>query len=389
MGNPVISANDGARPCALETQIKRYHRSYRRRLRKLVRHSSRLGDLAYTFPAAAFALVSGRVTPDRRGEAVRMVVNGRSLQDVAAALDLVGWTRRLPPEAFRRPLGVLPEGVRFARKVAGRMPDDPAAVAPWLAAIEAGYEVADEDFALWLAGLRIYGRPDLGELPVRPLGIYAWFSRQDDVRGRRLMDKPWHAQLRYAAAIQQMQGWYERIVADLTRADLKRGPGRYSRRRRNHGYAFVPLLTAEDLREEGRIMKNCVGSYAGMVAARECAIFSIRRGSFRTATLEVRWDRYGQRGPWIAQIEAAGNTRAPDAVVEVAREWLSEQDNLVHVSQIRDGRLTMDATRWKALWLPYVTAKGGKHLPLDRPDANVLANLIADIDGLARIARHG
>ena len=40
------------------------------------------------------------------------------------------------------------------------------------------------------------------------------------------------------------------------------------------------------------------------------------------------------------------------------------------------GRLSMDAPRWKALWLPYVTAKGGKQLPLERPDQQVLANLL-------------
>jgi hypothetical protein len=388
MGNAVISANAGARPCALETQIKRYHRSYRRRLRKLVRQSSRLGDLTFTFPAAAFALVSGHGSPDQRGEAVRMVVDGRSLQDIAAVLALAGWTRRLPPEAFRRPLGQLPDDQRFARKVTGRIPADPEATTAWLQAIEAGIEVADEDFALWLAGLRIYGRPDLFEVPVRPLGLYAWFSRQEDVRGRRLMEKPWHAQLRYAAAVQQTQSWFDRVVADLTRADQKRGPGRYSRRRREHGYTFVPLVTAEDLREEGRIMNNCVGSYAGMVANRECAIFSIRRGAFRAATLEVRWDRYGNHGPWIAQIEAAGNTAAPETVVAAARQWVSEQDEFVHVSHVRSGRLTMDATRWKALWLPYVTAKGGKQLPLERPDQQVLANLFADIERLARIARY-
>ena len=388
MGNAVISANAGARPCALETQIKRYHRSSRRRLRKLVRQSSRLGDLTFTFPAAAFALVSGHGSPDQRGEAVRMVLDGRSLQDIAGVLGLAGWTRRLPPEAFRRPLAKLPDDQRFARKVIGRIPAEPAATAAWLQAIETGTEVADEDFALWLAGLRIYGRPDLFEIPVRPLGIYAWFSRQEDVRGRRLMDKPWHAKLRYAAAVQQMQSWFDRVVADLTRTDQKRGPGRYSQRRRGHGYTFVPLVTAEDLREEGRIMNNCVGGYAGMVANRECAVFSIRRGAFRAATLELRWDRYGNHGPWIAQIEAADNTAAPEAVVEAARQWVSEQDEFVHASGLRGGRLSMDATRWKALWLPYVTAKGGKQLPLERPDQQVLANLFADIERLARIARH-
>lgn len=388
MGNAVTSANAGARPCALETQIKRYHRSYRRRLRKLVRQSSRLGDLTFTFPAMAFALVSGHGSPDQRGEAVRMVVDGRPLRDIAGVLGLAGWTRRLPPEAFRRPLAKLPDDQRFARKVTGRIPAEPAATATWLQSIETGMEAADEDFALWLAGLRIYSRPDLFEVPVRPLGIYAWFSRQEDVRGRRLMDKPWHAKLRYVAAVQQMQSWFNRVVADLTRADQKCGPGRYSQRRRGHGYTFVPLVTAEDLREEGRIMNNCVGSYAGLVANRECAIFSIRRGAFRSATLEVRWDRYGNHGPWIAQIEAAGNTAAPETVVEAARQWVREQDEFVHGSGLRGGQLSMDATRWKALWLPYVMAKGGQQLPLERPDQQVLVNLFADIERLSRIARH-
>ena len=37
---------------------------------------------------------------------------------------------------------------------------------------------------------------------------------------------------------------------------------------------------------------------------------------------------------------------------------------------------------------PYVTAKGGKQLPLERPDQQVLANLFADIERLARIASY-
>ena len=224
---------------------------------------------------------------------------------------------------------------------------------------------------------------------MRPLALYAWFSRQADVRGRRLMDRPWHGKLGYAAAAQQMRGWFDRVVQDLTRADAKRGPGRYSRRRREHGYTFVPLLTAADLREEGRVMMNCVGSYAGMVQARECAIFSIRRGDFRAATLEVRGDRFDNHAPWIAQIEAPGNQPAPQAVMRAAEQWLGEQAEFVHVARADAGRLAMDATRWKALWLPYVTAKGTKQLPLERPDAQVFANLLADVDRLVEIAHHG
>ena len=135
MGNAVARANDGARPCALETQIKRYDRTYRRRLRKLARQSARLGELLYTFPGAAFVLVSGQGTPDQRGEAVRRTVDGRSLQEIAAVLALPAWTRRLPPEAFRRPFAPLPVAVDFGRKVVGRMPSDPALTAAWFAAI--------------------------------------------------------------------------------------------------------------------------------------------------------------------------------------------------------------------------------------------------------------
>ena len=40
----------------LDVQLRRYHRSFRRRLRKFARTSDRLKDLVYTFPAAAVAV---------------------------------------------------------------------------------------------------------------------------------------------------------------------------------------------------------------------------------------------------------------------------------------------------------------------------------------------
>ncbi len=382
MGNAVYSANAGARDVALETQIKRFERSYRRRLRKLVRASSRLGDLLYTFPAAAFAMVSGRVTADRRGEAVRMVRDGQSLQKVGEVLDLANWMRRLPPEAFARPLGELPNSPRFGKQIANRVPKDERLAANWLQAIEAALEAGDEDFALWLAGQRIFDVPHFGESPVRPLAIFAWFSRQGDVRGRRLMEKPWHPKMRYGVAVEQMSLWFDRVVADLCRADVKRGPGRYSRRKKGRGYEFVPLRTASDLRGEGEAMANCVGTYVGAVAARECLIYSVRRGSHRVATLEVRWYGGARPVPYIAQLEGPGNTPADPVVLEATKDWLATQDNFVLASPAMVDRMSIDATRWKALWLPYVNAKGTKLLPLDRPDQRALARLLVDIERL-------
>lgn len=386
MGNAVVSAGAGARHVALETQIKRFERSYRRRLRKFTRTSSRHGDLLFTFPALAFALVSGRGSVEQRAEAVRLVRDGAQLPQIAAALDVPTWLRRLPPEAFARPLGDLDAGPAFGRKIVGRVPSEVDRTQAWLQALEVALAAGDEAFAQWLAGQHmLYADRFNGDAPVRPLAIYAWFSRrQEDVRGRRLMDKPWNRQMAFPAAIQHMCAWYDRVMSDLTRSDLTRGPGRYSRRRRGQGYVMVPLRSAAELYEEGAIMRNCVGSYVGMVAARECLIFSVRRGSHRVATLEVRW----YRGvPRIWQLEAAGNTTAPQAVWDAVNQWLAAQDGLVMATPANLDRLSVDATRWKALWLPYVTAKGSKALALDRPDQRVLGHLLGDIEQLVTRAR--
>lgn len=379
MGNAVYSANNGARVVALETQIKRFDRGYRRRLRKFTRTSSRHGDLLFTFPAVAFALVSGRGTTDQRAEAVRYVRDGAPLAQIAGTLELPNWMRRLPPEAFTRPIGKVATGIAFGRKIVGRLPQEADLASAWMQAHEVAVDAADEDFAYWLAGQHIYANPFNGEAPVRPLAIYAWYSRQDDVRGRRLMHKAWNKQMKFQVAVRQMCDWYERVMADLTRADQKRGPGRYSKRQRRHGYIMVPLRSATELDEEGRMMNNCVGSYAGMVAARECLIYSVRRGSQRVATLEVRW--HGGM-PRIWQLEAPNNNVAPQAIWDAVNQWLADQDGLTVANAASVEGLSVDATRWKALWRPYVTAKGSKALPLERPDRRVLAHLVDDIGQL-------
>src|SRR5215472_16584616 len=92
----------------LESQIRRFPRGFRRRLRKLVRGSSRLGDLLYTFPGLAFILAAGGRPHEARGQAVKLVKDGQSLAGAASAVDLPIWMKRLPPEAFSEPLETVP-----------------------------------------------------------------------------------------------------------------------------------------------------------------------------------------------------------------------------------------------------------------------------------------
>lgn len=315
---------------------------------------------------------------------MHLVRDGAPLAQIAGLLDLPNWMRRLPPEAFQHSIGKVANGDAFGRKIVGRLPKEADHAAAWLQAHEIGVEAAGEDFAYWLASQPIYASPFHGEAPVRPLAIFAWFSRRDDVRGRRMMQKPWNKQMRFAAAVQQMCAWYERVLSDLTRADMQRGPGRYSRRRRGNGYVMVPLRSAAELHEEGHVMDNCVGTYAGMVAARECAIYSVRRGTLRVATLEVRWGNGKAR---ITQLEGPGNSVADPAIWRAAQAWLAEQEDFFLATPAAIANMRVDATRWKALWMPYVNAMGSQMMQLERPDQRALAKLLIDVEQLVIRAR--
>src|SRR5262249_31405214 len=153
----------------LESQIRRFPRSFRRRLRKLVRGSSRLGDLLYSFPGLAFVLAAGGRPHVARGRAVELVKEGQSLSKVASALDLPLWMRRLPPEAFSEPFGMVPGNEAFGRRIVNEIPDKPDITAMWLRWVLFGAEACGEGFALWLAKQRIYQAEDADRVPLLPL----------------------------------------------------------------------------------------------------------------------------------------------------------------------------------------------------------------------------
>jgi hypothetical protein len=116
----------------IETRIRRFPRKFQRRLRKLVKGSKPLKDLLYAFPGAVFVLAARNRPPEARAEGVRLAQAGRPLADVAAALGLPMWLRRLPPEAFAAPFGRLPDADGFGRRVANLTPSAPKTAAMWL-----------------------------------------------------------------------------------------------------------------------------------------------------------------------------------------------------------------------------------------------------------------
>lgn len=79
-----------------------------------------------------------------------------------------------------------------------------------------------------------------------------------------------------------------------------------------NGYQFVPLKTAEDFYEEGRVPRNCIMSrFSGAVSGRS-VYYSMRKDGQRVAT--VQYEPNGR----IAEIKAAYNKPVSAEVHNVA-----------------------------------------------------------------------
>lgn len=345
---------------AIVQQITRFERGVRRRLRKLAGLSPRLGDLVMSFPGAAFAIATNSFGPDRTGEAVRRVKDGCNLKEVAQPLGLPMWLKRVPPEAFTGTLSVLPDGDKFARQITGRIPQNPAYATCWLNWVSFAGQAADDDFALWIAAQKPpFVRPvPVDRVPLRPLAIFAWVSIHGEGEVRELIQKPWQASMSFETATMAMRHWLDAIAMRFRPQRPRRGPGRYSRRRDGNGMRMVALRTGPQLREEGIAMDHCVGTYAHLVAAGECQIFSVRSGDSRLATMEIR-----QHGPHkkfnIVQLQGPGNRRVQGQVLDFARGWVERYSADPATALLADDEeFTINPAAWHQLWQPYATQKG-------------------------------
>jgi PcfJ-like protein len=365
---------------AIEQQIGRFERSARRRLRRLASISPRLGDLIISFPAAAYVIATNSVGPDAAGEAVRRVKEGSSLQDVAKPLGIPMWLKRVPPEAFSGSPTAFPDGEKFARRIAGRIPQNPAHAVCWLNWVCFAGQAADEEFALWIAAEKPpFARPlPTDRVPLRPLAIFAWFSLHPRGLAHELMEKPWQPSMRFPKALSAMQAWLDRIARLFKPERPRRGFGRYSRRP-SGGLRMVPLRTGPQLREEGRIMNHCVGDYAQQVATGQSLIFSVRDGVDHIATLEIRRQAH-RNGYSINQLHGPSNRRPSEGVRIFARNWVDQfSADPTLALQTNSEEFTLKPAQWKELWQPYTAAKGNAGLELN--PANLEA-LFAEADAL-------
>ena len=367
----------------IEEIVTRFPVGVRREVRRLVRDTPRLGELAIVFPGAVYALATKRGPAAERLKARSLVEQGAALKAVARALELPLWLKKLPPEAFVGPLGALPLSEQFARRISARMPQSPRESAFWLASVVFANDAAHEDFAIWLAEQSVFQETGLPQRVFGVLAAYAWFSGALLTRAHSLIVVPWRPEIAFDTAVCAAKSWLNRmrLVMQLqpgviTDAWLEAGTAR--------GYAFEPLVEQRGLLDEAQAMQNCADQYAERLARDKCRLFSISRDGTRLATLEIGPHPRETGVLTVVQLKARHNMPASVDIWQAAHAWLGEQQGLKRLPSLLTPERSLDAEVWRQLMHPYRVAKGGAPWLGDKATLSMLSEFDVDMADLAR-----
>lgn len=339
----------------LERRLRRYQPRFQESVRALAMRHSRIADLAASFPALLFALAAPRPGLDST-PALARVIDGRALAEVAAAAEVPLWLRKLPAEAFVRPIARLPGSERFRRQIANHLPRSPKLAPMWLQAVADVAELAHESAAVWIA--RELAREPRRVKParLRLISLWAWFSCQPATFGHALIERPWTPDMRIGPALAAADHWRNIVALHVNLgahpiADMWLQPGRVA------GYEFLPLASIPAITEEAKAMKNCLNTYGYNLAHNRSRLWSVRREGERVATLRIAC-RYRDPLLNIVELKSAGNADVSRELWWAARRWLHLHDlSRIEIGQRDWGTAPLNRTSWLSLWRPYWLAK--------------------------------
>lgn len=382
---PVVPSKSQAATASLEAVVRRFACDVRPAARQLIRSSSRVGDLALAFPGALHVMADPSTAQDRRELGYRLVDGGAPLKDVADALGVALWLRRLPPEAFHGGLLHLPDSESFARRISNRLPTVRRSSRFWLESVAFAHEAADEDFAIWLADKLEELRDGKPESLFRVLAAYAWFSRSAAPAGRDLIAVRWRPEMALETAICAAKSWLNRmrLVCQLPSGAVEDG---WLAAGEIDGFTFKPLLDAESLLDESKAMNNCADQYADKIARDRCRLFSIRRGKLAVATVEVAGHPREPMMLTVTQLKGRNNLPASAEVWRLAYRWLGEQGGLGRAPVLLPPPRPLSRQMWQELMQPYRIAHGGASWMPQSPTHASMNALEVDIAELARTA---
>ena len=380
-----ISADATSAQRDIEALIDRFDDKHRAGIRRLVTSSPRLLDMATTFPGALFAIAAGRGKSLKRRRAVTLIERGAPLKDVAHALDLPLWLRRLPPEAFNSRDVVLPRSELFARRIANHLPTSSEHSAFWLASVAFGVQACDDYFALWLAQQSIFLEDGDPQALFALLAAYAWFSNADRTRARDLILVPWRPEMALDTAVCAAKSWLNRmrLVLQIERDTLQESwlePGEAL------GFRFEPLMDDTALLGEAQAMQNCADQYADRLARDKCRLFSVRNRGIRVATLEIGPHPREAGVLAIAQLKARHNLPAGNDIWQAAHTWMGAQKNLKRSLGGPKPERPFNEKKWRTLMAEYRIAAGDAPWIPERANREAFALLESGIAELARRA---
>ena len=376
-------------PSAVSDQIDgavlRFPSSIRRDVRRLVRSSSRIADLALVFPGLLFALAAKRGSAAARADAIALIESGSQLKAVARAVDLPMWLRRLPPEAFVDLSDTLPKSEAFGRRIASRMPLSARESAFWLTSVLFAERACHEDFAIWLAEQNVFADTGDADKMISVLAAYAWFSTHPETSAHKLIVVQWRPEIAFDTALCAAKSWFNRL-----RLVLQLPPGVISdpwlKPGAANGYTFEPLLGHNDILVEAQIMQNCADQYGERIARDKCRLFSVKRNGTRLATLEIGPHQRENGVLAINQLKARHNMAASTEVWQAAYTWMASQQALKRLPVLGLNERPFDQAAWRTLLQPYREARAGA--PWFDRDASHL--MFAGFDAeLADLARRG
>lgn len=344
-----------SRTVKIENRLGRFSVKHRAAVCALsVKHPA-LADLALSFPALLFALAVPRVgfSPE---PVVEQVIDGCGLSDLAKLAGLPKWLRKLPPEAFVKPIGVVPDGELFVRQIGNHIPRSPKRVACWLQAVSDATIWGNEAFAVWIARVIHKERKVLKPEGLQRMALWAWYSLARNTEGFRLIENSWTPTIGLEQAVAASRLWLETVelhtsIGQAPISDM------WLQSSCVDGYEFVALRTAREIAEEAVAMRNCLRTYGESIALDRARIWSIRKAGSRVACIELGIS-YGDDLPSILQIKLPDNKNAPRDIALVARQWLNAHD-LTDISpnQKKWGTSLPDRKVWLELWRPYWLAK--------------------------------
>jgi hypothetical protein len=263
----------------------------------------------------------------RKDEAIKLVVAGARLRDVAGAMGIPMALRHIKSGAAHLASDILCRHPELLRA----LPDTVPSSRIWLRVLSWAHDRAGAEFAEWavrqlpqipgtlnqvggvLGDIADWVRPGMPPDPLRPMPA-----------GREFVVRPFTPSMSLETAMRLSADWHEAVTNNLDGPNSA-FPRPWYPAARLGDYEILPIEDAASLYQEGTAMHHCVGTYGDKVQRGNLYVYSIRRNGERVATLALGRHE-GQA--YLEQIRGPCNMGPPESIVAAVRRWLHAQKPL-------------------------------------------------------------